>query len=82
MYAVINDQSVLEQALKLSRGCYQSAILTGSEALSGATLRGTAKKYSDRYKASAKSIIHRCQSAGLPVREEIGNHNKRLVVIG
>lgn len=81
-YAIINDQTTLDAALKLSRGCYQSAILLGREALSGATLRGKAKRYGDRYKASAKNIIRRCQANGLKVREEIGSHNKRIVVIG
>lgn len=82
MYAIIHDQSALESALRLARGCYQRAILTGSEAISGATLRGRAKQYAGRYADSARAILRRCQSAGLPVREERGPHGKRLVVIG
>lgn len=82
MYAIINDQDVLIQALRLVRGCYQAAILTGSEALSGATLRGAAKRYSDRYAVSAANLLRRCQQAGLAVREQRGPHNKRMVVIG
>jgi hypothetical protein len=82
MYAEIRNPAELEKALQLSNGCYQSAILTGSEALSGATLRGKAKRYGDRYARSAASILARCQSAGLAVRESRGLHNKRIVVIG
>jgi hypothetical protein len=82
MYATINSQEILTQALQLARGCYQRAILTGSEALSGATLRGAAKKYGDRYATSARSILRRCQAAGLAVREERGPYNKRMVVVG
>lgn len=81
-YAVIHDQTVLEAALGLCRGSYQRNILLGREALSGATLKGKAKQYGGRYKASAASIIAKCQRAGLPVREESGPHGKRLVVIG
>lgn len=82
MYAIHNSQEVLEQALQLARGSYQADILLGREALSGATLRGKAAKYSSKYKQSAQSIMRRCQLAGLPVREQIGAHGKRLVVIG
>ena len=81
-YAIINDSAVLDQALRLCRGSYQRDILQGHESLSGSTLKGKAKSYGGRYKASAASIIRKCQQAGLNVREESGPHSKRLVVIG
>lgn len=81
-YAIINDINVLEQALRLCRGSYQRDILLGRESLSGSTLKGKAKSYGGRYKASAASILRKCQLAGLPVSEEAGKHGKRLVVIG
>jgi len=81
-YSVVNDQSVYTQCVALARGCYQRAILSGSEAISGATLRGTAKSYSGRYKESARNLIARCNRAGLPVSVETMAHGKRVVVIG
>lgn len=82
MYAIINCEATLEAALKLAKGSYQADILRGREALSGATLRGKAANYSSSYKASSRNLLARCKAAGLNVREEIGSHNKRLVVIG
>lgn len=82
MYADIRDESVLASALALCRGSYQRDILTGREALSGATLRGLAAKYSMRYRDSAAAILRRCRDAGLPVREERRAHGKRVVVVG
>lgn len=82
MYAIHNCQQTLQSALKLSRGCYQSAILLGHEALSGATLRGRAKNYSGRYARSAAAIMRRCRDAGLNVREQRDENGKRMVVIG
>ena len=81
-YSVINDRAVLDQALSLCRGSYQRDILRGNESLSGSTLKGKAKGYGGKYKASAASILRKCQQAGLNVREETGKHGKRLVVIG
>ena len=82
MYSEINNQDVYDAALKLCRGSYQEAILYGSEALSGATLRGKALSYKPRYQASSTALIDRCQAARLNVREEIREHGKRVVVIG
>ncbi len=82
MYAIIKDKRVLKKALALARGSYQRNILLGHESLSGATLRGKARDYSGRYKDSARSIMKRCQAAGLPVYEVVAEHNKRVVVIG
>jgi hypothetical protein len=81
-YSIIHDTAVLDQALALCRGRYQRNILLGNESLSGSTLSGKAKTYGGRYKASAASILRKCQQAGLAVREETGRHGKRLVVVG
>jgi hypothetical protein len=81
-YAIINDTAVLDQALSLCRGSYQRDILLGRESLSGSTLKGKAKTYGGKYKASAASILRKCQQAGLAVREESGLRGKRLVVVG
>lgn len=82
MWSDIKDPAIYDEAVKLARGSYQRDILAGREALSGATLRGAAKNYSGRYRASAANLLKRCQEAGLPVREEIRAHGKRVVVIG
>ena len=81
-YAIINDTAVLDKALDLCRGSYQRDVLLGRESLSGSTLKGKAKSYGGKYKASAASILRKCQQAGLNVREESGLRGKRLVVIG
>lgn len=78
MFSIVNDQRVLEQALKLCRGCYQEAILLGHEAISGSTLHGLQWGRC----RSAMAILGRCQSAGLPIKEIVAEHGKRVLVIG
>lgn len=78
-YSIIKSEDGLKEALGLARGCYQRNLLKGREAISGATLRGTAKQYSGRYKASATNLLKRC---GKLVKEKIGKNNKRLLIIG
>jgi len=82
MYNEVNNKETLDKALKLCRksSTYQQSILLGIHAISGATLKGKAKKYSDRYKKSANSIIQKCQSNGLDVKIEIKKFNKKVVV--
>lgn len=81
-YSIIRCQKTYDEAMKLTRGCYQQNILKGIEAMSGATLRGKAKKYIGRYRQSAQNFIQRCQDNGLDVREDVGSYNKRLLVVG
>lgn len=81
MYSIIRSEAALSAALKIAKGSYQEALITGHEALSGATLKGKAKKYGAKYAASARALLTRLQSAGL-AHEEIGAHNKRILVIG
>ena len=81
-YSEVNDAPVFEAALKLCRGSYQRSLLFGSHSLSGATLRGKAKRYGGRYAYSAAMLMARLANAGLAVREERRAHGKRVVVIG
>jgi hypothetical protein len=81
-YSDIRCQATFLQALSLARGSYQADILRGVESLSGSTLRGTASRYSGRYKKSSQEFIRRCQSEGLAIREEIRKHGKRVLVVG
>lgn len=83
MYNEVNNQETLNKALKLCKknSVYQQAILLGIHAISGATLKGKAKNYSDRYKKSANSIIQKCQENGLDVKVKVKKFGKRVVVI-
>ena len=81
-YSEIKDQDTYQAALLLARGCYQRALLSGSEALSGATLRGRAKSYGARYAESRRNLLSRCRQAGLAISERRGSHGKRILVIG
>jgi hypothetical protein len=82
VYTIVNNPATLTAALKLARGCYQRDILLGAEAISGATLRGAAKRYGGRYKISAQNLLSRCEASGLAISEIRGAHNKRIIVIG
>lgn len=82
MYSIIHCQQTYDAAQQLARGVYQSNILAGREALSGATLRGKAKRYADRYQQSASNLLARCRAAGLCIYETRGAHGKRVLVIG
>ena len=81
-YSEVHDEKVFHSALALCRGSYQRAILFGQHSLSGATLRGKAKRYGGRYAHSAATLMARLANAGLAVREERRAHGKRVVVIG
>jgi hypothetical protein len=81
-YNLVHDQKQLEAAIKLARGCYQINILNGVEAISTATLRGKARKFSDRYKISSKNLLERCKKNGISIQEVRGENNKRILVIG
>lgn len=80
-YSIIQDQEALNSALSLCKGNYQRNIVLGHEALSGATLRGKAKKYGGRYAESRRNLMRRLMAAGIG-REQVGSHNKRVLVIG
>ena len=69
-------------ALDLCRGCYQRNLVMGIEALSGSTLRGKAASYSSRYRTSRANLLARIRGAGVPVREILGKHRKRILVLG
>lgn len=81
-YSRIVCEDAYRQALALCRGHYQEAVIRGSEALSGATLRGRAASYSARYRESRQNLLYRMTRAGIPWREERGAHGKRILVIG
>lgn len=81
-YSKILCENAFERAIALCRGTYQENLIRGIEALSGATLRGNAKQYWARYRASRENLLARMTEAGIPWREERGEHGKRILVIG
>jgi hypothetical protein len=72
---------VYETALRCARGCYQRALIEGSEAWSGGTLRGKAARYVGRYRVSAANLRERLEAAGLFLVEVRGKHNRRELYI-
>jgi len=80
VYAVHESAEVVCSALALARGSYQRALIEGRAALSGATLRGAAKKYAGRYSHSAHSLVRRLRAAGLG--DEIrAKHGRRVLIL-
>ncbi|KQP33846.1 hypothetical protein ASF49_08240 [Methylobacterium sp. Leaf104] len=65
-------------ALSLANGRYQDSLLGGSEAWSGSTLKGSARKHSGRYHASRQDLLARLRACpDLEVRDVTGPHNRR-----
>jgi len=65
-----------QQALDLCKGEYQRGIVLGKHSLSGVGKEGA------RYAKSRTSLLARLKENGIPVREEKGDHGKRILVIG
>jgi len=78
----MNKEQATEAALRIARGTYQKDIVTGREAWSGASLRGAAKLYGSKYKASRLNLLSRIQSAGIPARICVGKNNKLTLELG
>jgi hypothetical protein len=59
--------SLREQAAQLAQGDYQERVVRGTAALSGSDLKGTARDYGARYKASRARVLAAVSNAGIPV---------------
>ena len=82
-WTVCTDDDAWDKALSLARGSYQRAIVRGQEACSGSTLRGRAKEYRGRYRASLDNFVKRLEKAGVEVGEVyVGAQRKRVLVLG
>lgn len=81
-HLIVTCQAAQDAALAQARGCYQRALLTGYETLSGAGLRGKANSYAARYAASRRSLFERMDAAGIPFFEARGRYGKRILVLG
>jgi hypothetical protein len=57
----VEDDVILRRALRCARGDYQRALIYGDEATSGSTLKGKAREYSGRYKASVVGLMSRLE---------------------
>lgn len=82
MWTEIRDSKELEKALTLAKGSYQRGLLLGYENLSGSSLKGRARHFSGRYYQSRKNLLNRMQVVGIIFHEEVGEHNRRILVIG
>jgi hypothetical protein len=73
-----------QQAMTVARGCYQRALIQGTETLGGSTLRGRARSYTGRYEQSARSLLRRLREAGVAHHVQLGPrggwHSARLVI--
>lgn len=81
-YSKILCGEAYRRALSLCKGTYQENLILGIEALSGATLRGKAKRYWSQYRRSRENLLARMTRAGIPWHEERGKNGKRILVIG
>jgi hypothetical protein len=83
-WSIVRDRAAYDRAWKLARGCYQRALLAGSENLSGSTLTGVAASYGPRYADSRRNLIARIRAAGIPIGEIRGPSpgRARILTIG
>jgi hypothetical protein len=81
-WTITYDDSALEAALHLARGCYQRNLLLGWESLSGSTLRGKASHYGRMYALSRRHLLQRLTQAGIPWSEVKQARGKRVLVLG
>lgn len=61
----MTGEEAYERALRVARGRYQRALVTGDALLSGADLQGAAKKYSSSYTRSRNQLLDRLIGAGI-----------------
>lgn len=80
-FSQFDNHKTYWDATQHARGSYQLAILDGVEAISGSTLRGRARKWSSKYKASAWSLLGRLRNAGFTVEVVKGKFNRHVVSV-
>ena len=73
---------VAELAEEQVRGRYQREVLEGDARLSGANLKGKARKYAGHYRRSVENLLRRIEEAGVEVSERRGENGKRILVLG
>lgn len=81
-WTICKNKDVYDRAWALCRGVYQRGIVSGTENLSGSSLRGKAKQYGGKYQTSRCNLLTRLRAAGIPISECKGPNNRRILVIG
>ena len=82
MYTTYDSDAAAAVAAMHARGRYQQDLLRGTEAWSGATLRGKAATYSARYAESRRGLLARLRTdPRIAVLERVGRHGRREVHI-
>lgn len=81
-YTIAACPEAFRDALGLARAPYQESLIMGREAWSGATLRGKAARYGDKYKTSRDNLLARLRAAGILITMVKQAHGKLVLVIG
>jgi hypothetical protein len=81
MWTMVDSEDTRRRALKQARGCYQRALIHGTEAISGGTLRGKALSYKRHYMVHAANLLARIRAAGIAVDEVKGPRGKRILYL-
>ena len=77
----MNRQNV--DPMRLARGDYQRALLSGRARWSGSDLQGSAAQYAGRYRRSRDNLLARLLAAGLDadVRDHLKPNGRRMRVL-
>lgn len=81
-YTIYTDQESYDKAKSLTRGDYQEGLIAGDESWSGSTLRGAAKNWSSRYRASREGLLERLRANDVPHEFIRGPRGQGTLVIG
>lgn len=68
-------------AFDCATGDYQFHVLTGLSSWSGSDLKGKAKQYAGKYRASRETLLGKLREAGLSVERTTGERGKISVVV-
>jgi hypothetical protein len=80
-WTVSNSEQTTERALACCRGRYQRDLVRGAENVSGSTLHGKARNYSDLYQRSRSNLIARLRAAGIQVEIQTAAHGARILTL-
>lgn len=76
-----DSEETRDAARSVARGGYQRRILEGTEAMSGATLKGAARRWGGTYARSRRVLLMRLQGAGFSTTLLGGEKARRILVI-
>jgi hypothetical protein len=81
-YVRVASRASWEAALLLARGRYQHGLIYGRQCLSGADLKGRARRWARKYAQSRENLLVRIRKSGVVIGEEKADHGLRRLVIG